>query len=276
MNVAIVTDSTADIPSELAGQLSISVMPNVMVIDGRSLEDGKGISREEFYNRLPELKTPPSTGTASTGKYIALYETLFNHGAEHIISIHASRHLSGIVNAVHGAAQAYPGRVHLVDSETVTLGLGFQAIAAAEASARGAVVEEILALLAGMRKRARVIAMLDTLEYVRRSGRVSWAKARLGNFLQIKPFVEVREGVVQSLGEARTRRKGIQRLQQFLLQQGALECLALLHTNAEVEARSLLDGLNIEVPSEPLVVNITTIVGTHVGPNALGFAAVVK
>ena len=125
------------------------------------------------------------------------------------------------------------------------------------------------------RPRAHVIAMLDTLEYLRRSGRVSWARARLGNLLRIKPFVEVKSGGVVSLGETRTRRKGIERLHQFLNEQGSLERLAILHTNAEQDARQFLADLDFPIPANPLIVNVTTVIGTHVGPNGLGFATVV-
>jgi DegV family protein with EDD domain len=118
--------------------------------------------------------------------------------------------------------------------------------------------------------------MLDTLEYVRRSGRVSWARAQLGNLLRVKPFLEVREGDVLRIGDARTRHKGIERLKQLLQDLGALERLAILHTNAEDDARQILDEIHPDLDTTPLVVNVTTVIGTHVGPNGLGFAAVLR
>jgi DegV family protein with EDD domain len=122
----------------------------------------------------------------------------------------------------------------------------------------------------------RVVAMLDTLEYVRRSGRVSWARAQLGNLLRVKPFLEVRDGEVLRIGEARTRHKGIERLKQLAQGLGALERFAMLHTNAEDEARQILEEINPDLNTSPLVVNVTTVIGTHVGPNGLGFAAVLR
>jgi DegV family protein with EDD domain len=127
-----------------------------------------------------------------------------------------------------------------------------------------------------MHNRVGIIAMLDTLEYIRRSGRVSWARARIGNLLQIKPFIELKDGTVSSLGESRTRGKGIQRLKEFLIKLGNLERLAILHTNAEQDAHKFLDNLHIHLSHPPLVINVTTVIGTHVGPNALGFAAVTQ
>ncbi len=275
MSIAIVTDSTSDIPEELAEQYRIKVVPNVMVIDGQSLLDGEGITREEFYRRLPQMTNPPTTATSSSGIYQDTYEALFKQGATQILSIHASSLLSGIYNAASIAAQAFGYRVRVIDGEQITLGLGFQVLAAAQAVARGLGMDEIIDIIKNVRRRVRVIAMLDTLEYVRRSGRVSWARARLGNLLRIKPFVEVEGGRVFSLGETRTRRKGIERLRQMLRELGPLERLAVLHTNAEQDARELLASLE-DVPSQPLIVNVTTIIGTHVGPNGLGFAVVTR
>jgi fatty acid-binding protein DegV len=114
------------------------------------------------------------------------------------------------------------------------------------------------------------------LEYVRRSGRVSWARARIGNLLNLKAFIEVKEGKVLSLGEGRTRQKSIDRFVELVRKLGPLERLAILHSNAEQDARRMLGNLNPILPSEPLIVNVTTVIGVHVGPNGLGIAAVVK
>lgn len=273
--VAIVTDSTCDIPVELAKQRNIHIIPNIVVIDGQELEDRKDISRKEFYERLPDMKQPPTTATASSGAYQEIYKKLINQGYEHVISIHASSQLSGIFNAASTASQEFGANVRVIDSQNVTMGLGFQVLSAAEVASRGGSPEKILDFLENIRPRARVVAMLDTLEYLRRSGRVSWARARLGNLLRIKPFVEVKSGGVVSLGETRTRRKGIERLHQFLSMQGEVEQLAILHTNAEQDARQFIADLNFNLATDPLIVNVTTVIGTHVGPNGLGFAAVV-
>jgi DegV family protein with EDD domain len=276
MAIAIVTDSTADIPDRLVEQYQISVVPNVIVIDGKSVLDGKDISREEYYNRLPAMKAQPTTATSSPGMYQELYEKLLGKGARHILSIHAPKVLSGIFGAASAAAQAFEARVHVIDSQQLTLGMGFQVLAAAQAALQGASLEAIVSMVESVRRRARVVAMLDTLEYVQRSGRVSWTKARIGALLNLKPFVEVRDGQVLSLGETRTRRKGIEHLRELLYRLGPLERLAILHTNAEADAHQLLTSLTTDLPDDPLVVNITTIIGTHVGPNGLGFAAVIQ
>ena len=273
--IAIVTDSTSDIPAALADQMGIYIVPNLLVIEDQEVEDGRGISRQEFYERLPAMKTQPTTATASSGAYQLLYENLFSQGYTSIISIHTSSLLSGIINAANTAAQAFDGRVHVIDSQSVSLGLGFQVLTAAH-NALSQPIETVLALLAEIHQHVRVMAMLDTLEYLRRSGRVSWARARLGDFLNIKPIIEVRAGKVHSLGETRTRRKGIDQLLHLLEGCGPLEKLAILHTNAASDAQMILDKLQQQISSTPLIIHVTTIIGTHVGPNGLGFAALLK
>ena len=272
VKVSIVTDSTADIPEHLLSEYAISQIPNILVIGEQSYEDGTEISREEFYALLPTMDPLPTTATPSTVKFQEEYERLLRSGASHVLSIHASGTLSGIYNAACIAAQEFPGRVEVFDSKFLTLGLGFQCLDAAEAALDGMPIESILKITEIARRKAHVIAMLDTLEYVRRSGRVSWAKARIGNLLKLKPFIEIREGLIHSLGETRTRRKGIERLIEIIRRQGAMKRLAILHTNAEAEAHQILQQLSPRLPTKPEVVFVTTIIGAHVGPNGLGFA----
>ena len=273
MKIGIVTDSTSDIPDHLVHQYDIHVMPNIVVIEGQSLEDGKGISREEFYQRLPTLAELPTTATASAGSYQELYESLFRSGYDHILSIHPSVRLSGILNAANAAAQAFENKVHVLDSGQISFGLGVQVLAAAEVASRGETIECVLSKWEDIKERVRVFAMLDSMEYIRRSGRVSWAKASLGSLLQIKLFVEVKDGQVQRFGEVRTRRKGLARLIELGKSQ-KLERLAVLHTNSAEDAQHILENLEPDIPYPPLLINITTIIGTHVGPNALGLMLV--
>ena len=197
-------------------------------------------------------------------------------GYDQIVSIHASSLLSGIYNAANAAAQAFGKRVRVVDSEQVSAGLGFQVLEIAEQLAKGISLETILEQLPNFRQRLHLVAMLDTLDYVRKSGRVSWTRAQLGNLLQIRPFLEVKNGKVLRFGEARTRHKGIERLRQILQDCGSLERLAILHTNAEPEAREFLASLTINPHIQPMILNITTIIGVHTGPNALGFTAITQ
>lgn len=274
--IAIVTDSTADIPDELLTQYEIHMVNNYIIIEGKSFEDRKDISREEFYTALPKMKAFPTTATAPSGIYQALYEQLLSQGKEYILSIHVSGRLSGILNAASAAANSFVNCVKVIDSLNVSMGLGFQVLAAAEAVRQGASVEAIPSMLDELRKRIKLVAMLDTVEYLHRSGRVSWAKARLGELLRIKPFVEVLNGQVLSLGETRTYQKGLTRIVEIIRRISPIEKLAILHTNAENRAHQLLEEIKDILPTQVLTVNVTSVIGSHVGPNGLGFTAILK
>jgi DegV family protein with EDD domain len=274
MNIGIVTDSTSDLPGNLADQYGIRVVPAFMVINGQSLEDGHDISREELYRQLPGMETSPTTAAPSSGTFQEIYEALLDHGADQVLSIHVASSLSGICNSASAAAKSYGDRVQVVDSCHVTLGLGFQVLAAAQAALSGLTVGKILPLLEAVRRRTHLVAMLDTLEYVRRSGRVSWARSSLSSLFQIKPFIGINDGNVIRMGETRTRQKGLERLFKMLRELGTLENLAVLHTNADADALQFAERAKSLVKNQPLVVNVTPIIGVHVGPNGIGFVAV--
>lgn len=276
MTVAIVTDSTADLPENILSSYGIQSVPAILIMDGQSFIDGQAITREEFYQRLPAMQSPPSTATPSSGTFEETYRKLFQKGIQHIISIHPPVHLSGIFNSATIAAKKFSAQVTVIDSGFVTLGLGFQAITAAEAALRNLGLDKIISLMNDVRRRTHLVAMLDTLEYLRRSGRVSWARASLGTLLQIKPFISLKDGNILRLGEARTRRKGIDRLYEFLRKLGKLEHLAVLHTNAEDEASQMAREFSQQVRTQPLIVNVTSVIGAHVGPGGLGFVAIVE
>jgi DegV family protein with EDD domain len=274
MKIGFVTDSTADLPADLAGHHGIEVVPAIVNIGNHSYSDGVDISREEFYKRLPSLIPSPTTSSPSVGSIQERYEKLLQAGADYVISIHPPNELSGIFNAARLAAEAFGQRVKVLDSGQLSLGLGFQVMMGAEAAARGAILDEVIALVADVRQRVRLVALLDTIEYIHRSGRVSWAAAKLGGLLRLRPLLELRFGIVHRLGLARTRLQGAERLVDSLHSWGPLERLAVLHTNADSAARGLLEQVKSSGLIQPLLVNVTTAIGTHVGPNGLGFAAI--
>lgn len=274
MKIGFVTDSTSDIPDALAEQYGIEIVPALVNISGKSYVDGLDITREEFYIRLPGLRPLPTTSAPSVGSFQERYEKLLESGVNYVISLHPPIELSGIFNAARLAAQAFGQRIKVMDSGQVSLGLGYQVILAAEAAARGAIQDEVVALVESVRRRVRLTALLDTIEYVHHSGRVSWAAAMIGGALRIHPMIELRYGIVHRLGQARSRLQGIGRLIETLNSWGTLERLAVLHTNAESAARQLMEDVKSKVPVPPLLVNVTTAIGTHVGPNGLGFAVV--
>jgi len=278
VKLGIVTDSTCDIPAHIAEQLEIEVVPSILVIDGKEYADGKGITREDFYNRLPSFQTQPTTAAPSIGDFSAPYDSLLTRGCDHILSIHAAEKLTTIANSARQAAQDFPNKITIIDSTSLTLGLGFQVLAAAEAAEMG--LQAALNAVESARKRLKVYAALDTMEYLRRSGRVPGTVAALGGLLSIKPLIELTNGEVKAIGAVRTTTQANDRMLNLLLESGNLERLAILHTNAESRARGLLNELmqknSQSVPRDILMVNVTTIIGTHLGPNGLGFASVRK
>jgi DegV family protein with EDD domain len=280
MKLGIVTDSTCDLPSSLVEEYELEVVPCILVIDGREYVDGQDITREEFYRQLPSLSESrhPTTAAPSIGDFAARYDALFSRGCDHVLSIHAAGNLTSVLNVARQAADSFPDRVTCLDSTSLSLGLGFQVLAAARAADLG--LEAAIDAVNSTRKRLQVSAALDTMEYLKRSGRVPATVAALGSLLKVKPLIELTNGEVKAIGAVGTTSQANERMSRFLLQGGALEELAILHTGAEPRAREFLNEImqhaSQSVPRDILMVNVTTVIGTHVGPNGLGFAAVRK
>lgn len=273
MKFGFVTDSTSDLTQPMIERHGILVVPAIVVIDGKGYADGSGMTREEFYTNLPEMKNPPTTAAPAPVEFAARYEQLFSAGCDHVFSFHPPLALTSIGLSAQTAADDFDGRVTVLDTGQLTLGIGFQVLAAAEAAAQGAKLDKVLEAVKSLRQRLKVAAVLDTMLYLKRSGRVHWAKAAIGGLLNLKPLVEITQGKVESLGAARTTHLGHLRILEILKEQEPLERLALLHTNAEHRARQLLEDLKPDLPDVPLI-NVTTVIGTHVGPNGLGFVSV--
>ena len=276
MKLGILTDSTSDLPQYLIEQYELEVVPSILILEGREYADGIGISREDFYKRLPSLQSHPTTAAPSIGDFSTRYDSLLTRGCDHILSIHASGRLSTIINSARQAADDFPDKITVIDSNSLSLGLGFQVLAAAEAAEDG--LKASLNAIESTRKRLRLYAALDTMENLKRSGRVPAAVTFFGGILNIKPMVEVTDGQIKPIGAVRTTKQANERMLNFLLGSGELERLAILHTGAEPRAKEFLHALmqqaSQSVPRDILMVNVTTVIGTHVGPNGLGFAAV--
>jgi DegV family protein with EDD domain len=276
MKIGIVSDSTCDLPQYFIEQHELEVIPSILVIEGKEYVDGVDLSREDFYHQLPSLRTQPTTAAPSIGEFSTRYESLLSRGFDHIVSIHAAGKLTSILNVARQAARDFADKVTCVDSTSLSLGLGFQVLAAAEAAELG--LQAALEAVESTRRRLHVYAALDTLENLRRSGRVPAAVTLLGGLLNIKPMIELVDGEVKPLAANRTTKQSNEKMLSSLLQFGPLERLAVLHTGAEARAREFLHALmqkaSQAVPRDIVMVNVTTVIGTHVGPNGLGFAAV--
>jgi DegV family protein with EDD domain len=274
LTIRIVTDSTGDLPADVADRHGIGVVPIYINVGEESYLDGIDLSREDFYARLPDLNPAPTTALPGPALFIQTYQRLIDEGATEILSVHISRELSGVVNMAQLAAQDVPVPVTVVDSGSLSLGLGFLAQAAAEAAAGGASMAEILALVEDQRRRTHVFAMLDTLEFLRRSGRMNRVLATVGGWLHLKPLLKMTDGHATAerilSGEASVRR-----LLALLEEALPLERVALVHTHALEKAQALRDRAQHLLPHGDLLsVDITPVLGAHLGPGAVGFACV--
>jgi DegV family protein with EDD domain len=268
--IAVVTDSTADIPLEEQDALNIVVVPAVVTLDGESYQDGMEISRAEFYHRLPILSSPPTTGAPSMQTFENTYESLLQSGIEKILSIHLPPSLSGMLSVATQAAKSFGDRIRIFDSGQVSLGMGFQVIEAATALINHGTFEAVLEATQRARENVRLIALIDTLEFLKRSGRVSWLTAGLGNLLRVKIILELIDGVVNRLGQVRTRSKAIEQLQSIAEGWGRLDRLAIPYSASSEDAIAFADKLKALCSRPPIIIEVTTAIGAHIGPNALG------
>jgi len=275
-HIAIVTDSTADVPVETAASLNISVIPAVLTLDGETYVDGHDISRAEFYQRMPDLRTPPTTAVPSAIVFEETYQRLFESGAERILSIHLSSKLSGMVNTAMQAARNFGDRVTVFDSGQLTLGTGFQAIEAALVVMEGLDFDQVVSTARRFREKAYVVALIDRLEFMRRSGRVNWLRANIGDLLQIKQLVEVKDGLVNALSRTRTYTRAFEQLIAIAFTWSNIKRLAVLHSGAPEKAKELTERVSDLCPNPLMIVDVTTVIGVHVGPGCVGLAVLTR
>jgi DegV family protein with EDD domain len=273
--IKIVTDSTSDLPPELAAQWEITVIPCLVHFGQETFREGVDISRSEFYRRLEVGPGLPTTSSPGPGVFENVYRQLTAQ-TDQIISIHLSSKLSGVYNAARLGAEGIEGaEIAVVDGDTVSMGLGWLAVIASRAARTGLSLPEIVRLLEATRSRARVFALVDTLEYLRRGGRVGRLIAALSALLDVKPMISVERGDVVPLGRVRSRRKAVAQLVSLVEGLGPLADLAVLHSNAPQAAGAFADQLAAFCPREQMVIaEVGTVIGTHVGPNGLGVACV--
>lgn len=273
MTVRIVTDSASDLPQEMADALGIVVVPLHVRFGAVELVDHEQLSVAEFWERCAASADLPETAAPSPGAFKAAFEGLFEQGADGVVCVTLSSRLSATNEAASQAARALaPAAVTVLDSFSVTMGQGLVAVAAAEAAADGASIDRALAAAESTRQRLTVCGVIDTLENLRRGGRIGGAAAALGTLLSIKPVIEVREGVVEQESKQRTRAKSLNYLAQKVRSAGPLERLAVVNAQAPDFGEFL--GLLADVRSTKprLVGDIGPVIGTHAGPGTIGVA----
>jgi DegV family protein with EDD domain len=274
--VRIVTDSTCDLPADVIARSGISVIPLYINVGNQGFLDGIDMKRDEFYTRLPSFSPHPTTAVPSLQKFHAIYQMLADEGASEILSIHISIALSATVNVARAAAMektAVP--VTVLDSQQLSLGTGFLVETAAKMASEGCSASEIITVLNNQAQRSHVFAALDTLEYLKRSGRMNKYLAGFASLLQVKPILMMHNGK-PATERVRTRNRALKRLVEMLAAVGALERVAIVHTHAQPERIAELRTLAADLlpRSDIMTEEITPVIGAHIGPGTVGFALV--
>lgn len=277
--VRIVTDSIADIPAELAAELSITIIPCQVTIGQKAYREGVDLSPQQFYDKLKSSSKMPRTSQPTMGDFVNAYHRLLaDEECEGIISIHVADGFSGTVNAARIAAQeaADQARVEVIDSGTVSMGIGWVVVEVARMAQAGATLAEISQAVHALLPRSRTAAMIDTLENLYRGGRISQIEAKLGTALRIKPLISLHGGEVSVWGRARTRSKALKRLAEEAQSWGPLAEMAVLHADAEELARSLAGMLHgLVAPERVILEPVGPALTAHLGLGVVGVCALI-
>ncbi len=273
MTVKVITDSTSDLPHDLAESLGIEIVPANVHFGNDTFKDGVDLSPDAFYDRLTHDDDFPRTSQPSPGEFIQVYEKIGGN-ADGIVSIHVSSKLSGTYNSAIQARQETGGAcpIEVVDSQQATMGLGLTVIAAARAANDGGSTEEVADVARSAAGRASLFAALDTLEFLQKGGRIGKAKAMLGSLLKFKPIIIVRDGEVQQLARERTFNKAVARLEQTARDMAPVEDLAVVYSTERGDAERIADSLRGLLPDgkDPVIARIGPAVGAHAGPGSIG------
>jgi DegV family protein with EDD domain len=273
VTVHIVTDSTSDIPHDLAEELHITVVPLTITFGSESFRDGLDLSADEFYERLQETKHLPTTAQPPPALFEYAYKHLASQGD--VVSVHLSHKFSGTVESARaGAREVAPDRISIVDTGSASMGLGLCVLAAARLARDGASREECAAAAAWAAERLRIGVAFETLEYLRRGGRIGRATAFVGGLLHLKPILTIKDGEAHPVTRVRSRAKAIDALF-AMCADGAVSEVAVLHTTTPDDAAALVARLQSAMPGLPIHTGrFGPVLGVHGGPGMLGLAAV--
>lgn len=277
--VAIITDSASDLPPEVAAAAGITVVPLIVSFGAESFRTNVNLTTDEFWARMIAPGAPfPTTAAASPGDFQAAYQAAFDAGADAIVCVTVSADLSGTIKSATIAAGMLPDReIHVVDSRSASMGHGMLAQIGAEMAAAGRSGAEIAAELEATKTRIDLYVALDTLEYLKRGGRISGARAAMGTMLSIKPIITVTDGIVEQAERVRTRAKARERCLELLTARPMERATVLHTTQADVEEfrAKFLERSGLD----PAVVQTRTVgpsVGPHLGPGCVGAVAVYR
>ncbi len=273
--IAILTDSTCDIPQKLVDQYQIGVIPTLVIWGDETYRDRIDLTPQEFYRRLDEDPTLPTTTQPTPHTFEEYYREAIENGAEKIILFTVSSALSGTHSVATQVASEIDHPIRVIDSKGPTMSLGWQVLAAARARDAGGDEREIIAAAAQVRENLVQIVLLDTLEYLHKGGRIGSAAKFLGSLLNLKPLVKInhQEGVVEAAGRARTRKRGVNMLlDQFFERLDTTQPIriAVLHGDAEEQAREVAMRIQQKYQPKELIFNITgPVLGVNTGPGAI-------
>ncbi|MDH5695599.1 MAG: DegV family protein [Dehalococcoidia bacterium] len=271
MTVKIVTDSTCDLPAQLAQELGITVVPVYLRFGEKVYRDGVDISQDEFYQKLVESSVHPSTSQPTPADFADVYRKLAKETDE-IVSIQVTSKLSGTYNsALQGKELVRAGcHIEVVDSLSVSMGLGLITIAAARLANAGENLRRIEEEVKLAIPRIRMLGVFDTLKYLLRSGRLGKAKALLGSMLNVKPLITMRDGELFPAGQVRTRSKGIDRLLDLVKNALNIQELAIVHSTTPDEAGSLKERIASIFDRRWIhIARLGPALGVHGGPGTL-------
>ena len=278
MTIRIVTDSASDISLEEAEDLGIEIVPLSIRFGEAEYTDLVDLSVSDFYQKMAESDLLPSTAAPSPGAFEAAFKRCAEAGAEGVICINLSLALSATGQAAQLAADALADTlpVKCIDSKSITCGLGTIIRKAAGAAKDGGSMDEIVALVENLTSRTRIFATLDTLENLKKGGRIGGAKAMLGTMLQFKPCLDLSSGEVVEAGRQRTRKKSLIWLKEVLESEGEISELSIIHGDApDVEEFATL--ISDIVPRDQVRINqLGAVIGTHGGPRVLGVTYLVQ
>lgn len=276
--IRITADSVCDLPADILQELNVKLIPTYVNIGNESIaDDGVALNREDFYRRLPSLSTQPTTAAPSPGDAESFFRGVLEDGADHIISIHVPEKLSGVYNTMRLGAEAVDkDKITLVDSLQLTFGIGMQVWVAAELAQETDDVDEIVAAIERVRQNTELYAIIDTLEYMKRSGRVNVLIANLGTLLRIKPIVRVWDGDIESHARVRTWSRAEDKLRELTRAQAPLDRLAIMHIANRAGAEKFLESIKDIAPEKTIIIEVTPTLGTHIGPGSVGVTTLRK
>ena len=271
MTVKIVTDSTADLPDELVKEMGITVVPVYVRFGEEVLRDRVDISEDEFYERLTHDPVHPNTTQPTPQDFVDVYQKLSKE-ADGIVSIHLTSKLSGTCNSALMARETVGKEcpIEMVDSETLSMALGLVVIAAAKAAKAGESMDKVVAAAKQAMPKIRLLFLLDTLEYLKKGGRIGKAKALLGSILSVKPVLTIKDGELVPAGQVRTRAKGMNKLFEFVKEVADIQDLAVVYNTTPDEAQALAERIGSVFDKEKIrMARLGPGLGVHGGPGAM-------